>query len=165
MADLSGVDIKLQTPGVYGGWVTRRLHVERIQIVPNRNPSVNPMPMVNKATTGEPVAFVLDLGMMSEGIRLEGIVYDSQSEVGFVPEDIDKNDTWASWPEIETIFRTSWKNYDMGLEPVNASTLILAMDNPSWVSFTVLLAELTLTRVGAKPYWSFVMLLNVIRWG
>lgn len=164
MADVSGVDITLQTPGVYSGYVTRRLHIERIQIVPQRQPSVTPMPMVNKTSTGEPVAFVLDFGMISETIRLEGTIYDAQSEIGSPPEDVDESGIWASWPEIETIFRTSWRRYDMGIEPANASMLILAMDGQVGQNFTVLLGQITLTRMGAKPYWGFVMTLYVVKW-
>jgi hypothetical protein len=162
--DLSGVDISIQYPGVYGGWESRRLHVERIQIAPQRDPSVIPMPMVNKASTGEPVAFVLDLGMMSETIRLEGTIYDANAEPRHDTDDPDKGGTWMAWPEVERVFRTSWKRYEMGMEPTNYTLLSLVMDNQAGQAFAVLWGQLTLTRVGAKPYWGFVMSLSVIKW-
>jgi len=164
MADLSGVDVYLNYPLVSGGGGTRRLHVERIQIAPVRQPSVIPMPMVNKDSTGEPVAFVLDLGMISETIRLEGVIYDAQSELGSNPEDFDEGGTWMSWPEVETIFRTSWRRYEMGVDPSNYSTLALGLASMGYQNFYVLLGQLTLTRTGAKPYWGFVMTLYVIKW-
>jgi len=124
--------------------------------------------MMNQDSTGEPVAFALDLGLMSETIRLEGTIYDANAEPRHDTDDPNKSGTWMSWPEVERVFRTSWKRYEIwrrsAQSPVNYTMLSLVMDNQAGQAFAVLWGQLTLTRVGAKPYWSFVITLYVIKW-
>jgi len=162
MADVSGVDVYLQYPSS-SGTQTRRLHVEDIRIVPGRNPSVIPLPMINKNSSGEPASFVLDLGMMSESVLLTGVIYDEDAEPGADTDAIDTGGTWMAWPEVERVFRTSWRYYEMGSPPSGYAILRLWMDQ-SQTAYGVLFSQLTVRRDEAKPYWTFDMKLDLVTW-
>jgi len=122
---------------------------------------VQSLPGVRKSGTGEPAVLAIDFGSMSEDIQITGAIADSPE---YVDGEADKVTPLMRWPEIETIWRTSWRFYEMGSSPVMPSILVFYEDSGAYYDHYVLPGKLHLSRKPAMAEWSFTATFYTVRW-
>jgi hypothetical protein len=156
MADTGehGVYIKLVGPGKdeVEGYA---LPIESIQHTISRNPIVFPVPGVNAGTTGEPVIFGLDFGMMSETISFSGLLKDNE---------LDPN--VPTHQELAAAARTWWRYLSM-------SCGALGTANPNKIKvkegagqggpyvYGGVIQSATFQREGGKLWWSYKLTFQI----
>ena len=161
MADPIQFDVFLYYP--YGAFYQAyKLHCETIQIIDSRTPSIFPIPGVRYDTTGEPGAFTLDFGMMTEDVLLRGYLADTD---GFVAGGTTTSYPYARWDQLEAVFRTEWRHYTMGTGPSRSCMIVYYDDAGAYYDLYVLPGRLHMTRGQVKAEWRFSATFHTVRWG
>jgi len=153
MPEIDGVYIKLVDTGkseVEGF----SLPVESIKHTISRNPIVFPVPGISMGTTGQPIIFGLDFGMMSEQLTFTGILKDNE-------EDPDR----PSHQELAAAVRTWWRYLSMScgaLGSANANK-ILVKEGPghgTWI-YAGVIQSATFGREGGKTWWTYTITFQI----
>lgn len=156
------MDVYLYFPISSSSFDVRMLQCETWQYVIGRTPMVQALPGMRKQTDGEPAALALDFGAMTEDIVLRGAIADRPEHP---PGATDTTTQMMRWPEIEEIWRTSWRYYVMSWTPEQACLLVFYDENGSYYEHYVLPGKLRLTREGPKEEWRFTATFFSVRWG
>jgi hypothetical protein len=153
MAEKDAVYIKLVGPGKseVEGYL---LPVTQISHTISRSPIVFPVPGINAGTTGEPVIFGLDFGMMSETLTFSGILPDN-----------DPNSEHPNHQELSAAARTWWRYLAVscgGLGTANANRIYVKEGggHGSWV-YAGVIQSAQFTREGGEMWWSYKLTFQI----
>lgn len=130
------------------------LPTETVMHTITRNPIVFPVPGVNYGTTGQPVIFALDFGMMSEQLVFSGQLKDNE-------EDPNR----PNHQECAHAVRTWWRYTAVGCDA--ASTIankILLKEGPghgTWV-YAGVIQSASFRRVGGTTWWEFKITFQIV---
>lgn len=162
MANPTQFDVYLYIPTTSAGnYYTRKLHCEQIQLITGRKPMIMPMPGIRMATTGEPLAFCLDFGSMTEDIIVRGDIHDTET---YTADEQDKSTPYVRWDELEEIWRTSWRHYTMGLYPTAPLMLVYYDDAGAYYDHYVLPGNLRLGRDPGLALWTYNATFYSVSW-
>lgn len=133
------------------------LPVEQITHTFTRNPVVFPIPGVNIGTTGKPVVFALDFGMLSEQLTLQGSLKDN----------IDEWNTRApNLFELTNAVRTWWRHTNVvSTDPATAiANKIFVKGGPGQGDLVYLgvIQGATLTRLGGTTWWAYKLTFQIV---
>ena len=131
------------------------LPVEDVVHTITRNPIVFPVPGVNYGSTGQPVIFALDFGMMSEQLVLSGKLKDNETD-----------STRPNHQELAHAVRTWWRYTSVvcGDASVGIYTKILLKEGPghgTWV-YGGVIQNATFRRVGGTTWWEFKIIFQIV---
>jgi len=160
MADPIQLDVYLYYPVSSSQYDAVKLRCESWQYVVGRTAIVQPLPGVRKAMDGEPACLALDFGSMTEDIVLRGAIPDNPS---FVGGEYDTSVRLLEWPEIEQIFRRSWRHYTMGWTPTQSCVLAFYDDQGFYYDHYVLPGKLHLRR-DVREEWQFTASFYTVHW-
>lgn len=132
------------------------------QYVVGRQHAVSPIPGMRANAGGEPGCFALDFGAMTEDIIIRGCLEDyPQYRYG----EPDQSTPILRWPEIEEIWRASWRFYSMTLTANMPCLLVFYDDTGAYYEHYVLPGRLHLGRDAARDMWVFTATFYTVRWG
>lgn len=160
MADPIQVDVYLCYPKTSTTYETVKMRCETWQYVIGRQHMVQGLPGMRKNVGGEPGCLALDFGSMTEDIILRGAISDHPAYVG---GEYDTGTRLLEWPEIEEIFRTSWRYYVMGWMPTMPCILVFYDDQGFYYEHHVLPGKLHLTR-DVREEWRFAATFHTVKW-
>lgn len=155
------MDVYFYFPVTSSTYDVRMLRCNSWQYVIGRQHMVQPLPGMRKNTDGEPAALALDFGSMTEDIVLRGAVSDRPEHVA---GETDTTTQLMRWPEIETIWRTSWRHYQMSWIPEMPCLLVFYDENGAYYEHYVIPGKLHLRREEAKDEWTFTATFYTVRW-
>jgi hypothetical protein len=155
VTDIDGVYIKLVNTGkseVEGF----SLAVDTVQHTITRNPIVFPIPGVNFGTTGQPMIFGLDFGMMSETITFSGVLKDN-----------DDAPDRPNHQELAAAARTWWRYLNVTCGDAQSTNVnkILVKEGPghgTWI-YGGIIQSATFTREGGKTYWTYRLTFQIVQ--
>ena len=154
MANTDGVYIKLVNTGkseVEG----YSLPVDQINHTISRNPIVFPVPGVNMGTTGQPMIFGLDFGMMSETLTFSGILKDNEEEP-----------LRPTHQELAAAARTWWRYMNTSCGDAlttNANKILVKEGGGYTYIYAGVIQSLTFNREGGKTYWSYKLTFQIVQ--
>jgi hypothetical protein len=152
MPDIDAVYIKLVNTGKseVEGYA---LPVDQISHTISRSPIVFPVPGINAGTTGEPVIFGLDFGMMSETITFSGALKDN--------EDDPKR---PSHQELAAAARTWWRYLSVscgGLGSDNANKILVKEGGGMVYVYAGVIQSAQFNREGGQTFWTYKLTFQI----
>lgn len=146
-----GMGIKFKA----AGWV-KWLRAEQIDHVISRQVVVVPLP---GQSSGIPLSFSVDLGIMSQDIVLRGAIKDN---------DPLHASGAASWRDIRHMVIRSWRelifSWNDPLNPQNTAKIGYYPQKGGTVWYRCLPTRLEMGREGGKGQWDYALTLAVVAW-
>lgn len=160
--DPSQMDVYLYFPKSFVAYEMRMLRCNSWQYVIGRQHMVQPLPGMRRSVGGEPGCLALDFGSMTEDIVLQGAIADNPQHVA---GESDMTTAPMRWPEIEEIWRTSWRYYLMARTASMSCMLVFYDDLGQYFEHYVLPGKLHLKRSPARDEWTFTATFYTVTWG
>jgi len=161
MAEPLQIEAYLYYPISYSAYAHRKIRCSSWQYVIGRQHVVSPIPGMRANAGGEPGCFALDFGAMTEDIIIQGGLPDYPT---YNTGETDTTTPILRWPEIEEIWRTSWRFYSMTMTANMACLLVFYDDAGSYYEHYVLPGKLHLRRDAAKELWDFTATFYTVGW-
>lgn len=150
-ANESGIPINDTADQIY-------LKVDRIDHSIQRNPSIFGVPEVNRDSGGQPAAFAIDFGTLTETITLSGV--SSDGEVG---------QSNPSHHQIAEVVRTHWRFVEpdasgsLGIKG-GAELIIEEGEGHGTHRYRGVILQFRANREGGRLRWEYSLTLQVARW-
>ena len=161
MTDPAQMDVYLYFPKTASIYEVRMLRCNSWQYVVGRQHMVQGLPGMRKNVGGEPATLAIDFGTMTEDIVVRGAIADNPQHVA---GETDTTTALMRWPEIEEIWRTSWRFYQMGLYASASCMLVFYDETGQYYDHYVLPGKLHLKREGPRDEWTFTATFYTVRW-
>ena len=160
--DPTQMDVYFYFPVSSSAHDRRMLRCDSWQYIIGRQHMVQPLPGMRQNVGGEPGCLALDFGSMTEDIVLRGAIADKPQHIAGAT---DTTTALMRWPEIEEIWRTSWRYYVMAWTATMPCMLVFYDDLGQYFEHYVLPGKLHLTRAPARDEWQFTMTFFSVKWG